>query len=252
MDQPEKASAINADPDKGEMPSRLASEAVLFLHAGGVPIDSLTRQLSALRCFGEPNAHFDLDGPMLSAMNGTGVSDFARYLVSLIDWTAHDAGRLSALIDYRDLLWLEQRPIFKEQLHQRLRVVRLAFLDPALQAYRRLKTVQALNPSPGDTDGEPGFARLARELIEVEEAEQIGDDFCKRHGLPLVKLWVEDLARPGVPALCGLLNRWSIQMPDGGQIVPIDPPAHAELEIVAAFRAEADRRHWSHALLPDR
>lgn len=256
MDQPSEPSASNTGLDaanpKGEAKARLAGEAILFLHAGGLPIDAVARQLKALRCFGEPKAHFDLDGSMWSAVNGRGSSSFADYLASLIDRTPHDAGRLSALIDYRDLLWLEQRQVFKEQLCQRLRVIRLAFLDPAMQAYRRLKAERSLHSVPDDRAPSPGFADLARELVAVEEAEGVGDGFCKRYGLPLAKLWVEDLARPGVPALSGLLDRWSIRLPEGGRFLPIEPPSRSDLEAVSAFRTEAGHRHWSHALLPDR
>ncbi|MGI9450749.1 MAG: hypothetical protein ACR2QH_08965 [Geminicoccaceae bacterium] len=234
---------------KNAVSKRLAGEVILFLHAGGLPIEAVARQLKALKCFGEPKAHFDLDGPMWSAVNDTKMGSFADYLISLIDWTPSDAGRLSTLIDYRDLMWLEQRPIFREQLRQRLRVVRLAFLDPALQALRRINAQSLLSSVPGDGNRKPGFAELARELVEIEEAELIGDEFCKRRGLPLARLWIEDLARPGVPALSGLLDRWSIRLPEEGLFLPIEPPSRLELESVAAFRAEADRRHWSHALL---
>ena len=248
MDQP---SLENGADDENAINGRVAGEAIFFLHAGGLPINGVSRQLTALRCFGEPKAHFDLDGPMWSAAKDADANSFADYLASLIDWTSHDGGRLSALIDYRDLLWLEQRSIFQDQLRQRLRVVRLAFLDPALQALRRIRAVKRLDSAPSG-DHWPGFAELARELVEIEEAEEIGDRFCKRHSLPLAKLWIEDLARAGVPVLCGLLDRWSIRLPEGGQFLPIEPPSRSELEAVAAFRAEADRRHWSHALLPER
>jgi hypothetical protein len=228
----------------------LASEVFLFLHAGGVPIDGIARQLEALGCFGQPDAWFDLDGRMWTRMRSLGADSLAGYLESLITRTDHGGGILSAVVDYQDLLWLEQRPMVRDQLRQRLRVVRLAFLDPALQAYRRWRAARTAScPAPND-HAAPGFADLSRELIGIEEAEQLGDVFCQRHGLPMVKLWVEDLARPGAPALRGLLARWSLPPPDDASFLPIDPPARAEQEITAAFRAEAARRHWSHALLP--
>lgn len=229
---------------------RLASEVFLFLHAGGLPLESLTRQLEALGCFGRPEAFFDLEGPMWSRATSRGALSFADYLAGVIQRKEEGSTILSALVDYRDLLWLEQRPIFEDQLRQRLRVVRLAFLDPALQAYRRLMALRAGEGAPEAGEATPGFAELARELVRIEEAEQLGDIFCGRHGLPMVKLWVEDLARPGVPALRGLLARWSIPAPDDDRFLPIDPPTLTELETISAFRAEAARRHWSHALLP--
>ncbi len=222
----------------------LASEVFLFLHAGGLPIDAVADQLSALRCFGRVKAHFDLDGPMWSAVAGGKASGFEDYLVGLIDRTDKPSGVLSALIDYRDLLWLEQRPIFLQQLRQRLRVVRLAYLDPALQAFRRQRAWLR------EDRAKPGFAEIARDLVGIEEADDRGAGFCRRHGLPKVKLWVEDLARPGVPALRGLLDRWSIPLAKDGRVLAIAPPSLAELETVAAFRREAAHRHWSHALLP--
>ncbi|MGI9492910.1 MAG: hypothetical protein ACR2QF_10980 [Geminicoccaceae bacterium] len=256
MDRSAYSSGNDADnhaaADEMAIHGRLAGDVVLFLHAGGVPIEALARQLKALGCFGEPKAHFDLDGSMWSAVSDAKTNSFADYLSGLIDWTASDAGRLSALIDYRDLLWLEQRPLFQEQLRQRLRVIRFAFLDPALQALRRTNAQRLRSTASGDEDRKTGFAELARELVEIEEVEQIGERFCKRHGLPLVRLWIEDLSRPGVPALSGLLDRWSIRLPEDGHFLPIEPPEHSELETVAAFRAEADRQHWSHALLPER
>ncbi len=252
MDQPTESSAIDPATAQDGRKGMVAGETILFLHAGGIPSEALSKQLTALKCFGKPKAYFDLDGLMWSEMIGTDKRGFADYLASLIDWTSHDGGRLSALIDYRDLLWLEQRPVFREQLRQRLRVVRLAFLDPALQAFRRIQALRTLDPVKDDRHDPPGFAELARELVEIEEAEQLGDGFCKRYGLPMVKLWIEDLARSRVPVLSGLLDRWSIHLPEGGHLMPIEPPLRTELEAVAAFRAEADRRHWSHALLPDR
>lgn len=230
----------------------LAGEVFLFLHAGGLPISAVADQLEALRCFGKPNACFDLDGPMWSALSNKKTEGFADYLTSLVDRTDKSTGILSAIIDYQDLLWLEQRPAFEEQLRQRLRIIRLAFLDPALQAYRRppRRAARLHEGAFVEYDDALGFAEIARELVRVEEAEQLGDLFCKRHGLPTVKLWIEDLARPGVPALRGLLARWAIPLPDDGRFLPIEPPSQEELETVAVFRAEASRRHWSHALLP--
>lgn len=265
MDQPHKAPAragIPAQPAIDELAktaiteSQLASEVVLFLHAGGLPDEAIAHQLASLQCFGKPRAYFDLDGPMWLGVRASEARGFADYLKGLIDWTVNESGILSALIDYRDLLWLEQRRIFQEQLRQRLRIVRFAFLDPALQAYRcsmvarSRREVRSQSEASPTGDAGPGFVDLARQLIEIEQAEDLGDMFCKRHGLPAVKLWIEDLARPGVPALRGLLARWSIAVPEQGCIVPIEPPSASELETVAAFRTEASRRHWSHALLP--
>lgn len=249
MQQRDDPHAI-AQPEKNEKACLaevgLGGEVFLFLHAGGLPTKDVAKQLASLGCFGKPDAHFDLDGPMWSALAGAKGDSFATYLVSLVDRTDRPTGLLSAIIDYRDLLWLEQRSIFQEQLRQRLRVIRVTFLDQALQAFRRA----ALARSGHDTT--PSFNEIAREMIGIEEAEQAGDVFCKRHGQPNAKLWVEDLARPGVPALRGLLARFSMARSDDQPILPIPSPGNAELEAVTAFRAEAKHRHWSHALLPHR
>jgi hypothetical protein len=254
MSDPLPDAGADADPDAASVTAttqpRLASEVFLFLHAGGIPIDGISHQLSALGCFGKPDAWFDLDGRMWARMQGEGANGFAAYLESLIDRTEASGGILSALVDCQDLLWLEQRPIFQDQLRQRLRVARLTFLDPALQACRRWRAAEIQRGRHRDEHAAPGFAEFSRELIGIEEAEHRGDVFCRRHGLPMVKLWVEDLARPGVPALRALLARWSLPSPAETGFLPIDPPARAEQEITAALRAEASRRHWSHALLP--
>lgn len=234
---------MTAVPDD-EPSSGLAGQVFLFLHAGGLPVQAIAHQLAALRCLGQPDAFFDLEGSMWSALKTTTYESFDDYLLSLVDRGNEPAGRLSAIIDYRDLLWLEQRPLFQEQLRQRLRVARLTFLDPALQACRR---VEASTSKPGE---KPGFAAIARALVEIEEAEEQGGIFFRRHALPSVRLRVEDLARPSVPALKELLTRWSIRLPDDGSVTPIPSPSHEELETVAAFRAEATKRHWAHALRP--
>ena len=235
--------AADAQAPSGARTARHRDLPVFFLHAGGLPIDAIAELFASTGCLGRPRDLFDLDGSMWRQVRGRGSATFADYLASEIDDARADGRRFAALIDWRDLLWLERRPPFRNLLRHPFRAVRLACLDPALQAKRRL------TPN-AESDAEPDFAALSRELIALEEDEGLGDDFARRHRLQLPRLWVEDLSRTGVPALRGLLDRWSIPLSDEVTLQPIDAPTSTELEAVAAFRSEARKRHWSHALTP--
>lgn len=218
---------------------------VFFFHAGGLPLAAIADLLDSTGCLGHPRNVFDLDGSMWVSARERASADFSSYLASLTDEARADGKRFAAFVDWRDLLWLERRPAFEDLLRHPFRAVRLAFLDPAMQARRRLMLVRSKEMEAG-----PDFPTLSRELIAVEEDEAVGDEFAKRYGQKLPRLWVEDLARSGVPSLRSLLDRWSIALPEETKLSPIEPPMSAELEAVAAFRDEARRRHWVHALTP--
>jgi len=216
---------------------------VFFLHAGGLPQSAIGELLGSTNRLGRPDDAFDIDGSMWTRLRDQAQAGFTDYLISLVEKASTDGQRFSALIDWRDLLWLERRPAFRDLLQHPFRAVRLAYLDPALQARRRL--VKELG-----SETETTFQKLSREVIAIEEDEAIGDDFARRYNLQLPRLWVEDLSRTDVPALRGLLDRWSIPLLEETKLRPINTPTGDELDAVSVFRSEARRQHWAHALTP--
>ena len=216
---------------------------VFFFHAGGLPVSAITDLFESTGRLGRPDDLFDLDGSMWTRLQDQAPASFSDYLTRQIDAARKNGRRFSALIDWRDFLWLQHRTAFKELLERPFRAARLTCLDPALQARRRLL-------ANSQDIAEPTFRTLSRELIAIEEDEAMGDDVARRYGLDMPRLWVEDLSRPGLPALRGLLDRWSISLPETLNLQPIDPPTSEELDAVFAFRSEARNQHWAHALTP--
>ena len=220
-----------------------ADPPIFFFHAGGLPLEGIADLLDSADCLGRPRDLFDLEGTMWTLARNGADAGFASYLERQIQEARAEDRRFSAMIDWRDLLWLERRSAFQDLMRRPFRAVRLACLDPVLQARRRLLLDQ-------HQAMEPDFATLSRELVAIEQDEDIGEAFAAKHGVHLPRLWVEDLARPGAPTLLSLLDRWSLTGPRATPLRPIQPPTDEELEAVAAFRAEARKRHWAHALKP--
>ena len=89
---------------------------VFFFHAGGIPLAAISTMLDSTGCLGRPRNAFDLDGRMWANAHDSGSTDFEGYLTGQIDEARVHGRRFSALIDWRDLLWLDRRPAFQELL----------------------------------------------------------------------------------------------------------------------------------------
>lgn len=217
---------------------------VWFLHAGGVPLPVVGAQLSALGVLGTPMAYFDHDTVMFEQATQTDSRSFRTYVEALL---RNHPARFSAFVPIADLPWLEGEPVIRDLLKDPSGFVHLCFRDPVLQAIGLLAAWTTLPPSDGLD--KIWFQRIADALMLLEKREAMARTWVAGRGGQMVDLTVEDLAAPGVVALRHLLDRWSLALPKTARLHSITRPNTDHLAIVDAFRAEAERRDWGHALL---
>ena len=213
----------------------------LFVHAGGLPIDALAVLLTSVGAFGSPAPWFDHDGPLLEKAWELGALDLESYVDAVLG-EAKDAGQpWSALISYRDLLWLQSTTVFQRLMQaEDVRVVRLRCKDTIIQGCRL-----ASERWRGDLAENPSRAAIADAIVTLEETEAFGDAWLADQKLKGSSLWLEDLHEPSLPTLMDLSPE-NVEAPD----IKLEPPSADQLALACTFRKEAARRHWSHALIP--
>lgn len=216
---------------------------IWLLHAGGVPLDAVGAQLSALDILGEPLACFDHGPLMFERTKQLGSRSFQSYIDAVM---RNQPAQFSAFVQIADLPWLEDEPAIQGLLERRSAFVHLCFRDPVLQAVGLLAGSTSL-PRADGLDG-VWFEKIADAAMQLEQRETMARAWVARRGGQMVDLTVEDLAAPGVAALRHLLDRWSLALPKTARLHPLPPPNANHGAIAKAFRAEAERRHWGHAV----
>lgn len=216
------------------------SGVVLFLHSAGVPAMALGMRSAEITGLAVPEAHFALDGPILEAMRQEGSGDFAHHLRILTERAvATGQAVLTARLAAEDLARIDGEAAFERLFDLPVRAVRWRWQDRALQAVLASGIV-------GES-GRPSFRLLARSLVEIEESEAFIEGWCRSRSIEAPVLTVEDLST-GVARVLTEQLRFLVRQPlpsIAGGILRAHPRACAAARW---FRAEAARRHWSHAL----
>ena len=223
--------------------SRHPAMTTWVFHAGGLPLSTISKQLSDALVFGTPMAYFDHSSVMFAEAKKLGTRSFQDYVGALMN---RRLTPLCIIVPIVDLAWLSKEPAIRDQFSEPLRIIHLRYRDPVMQAVTILAK-SSLLPSSDDVDDD-SFARIADALVTLEEREAIAEAWLAEHGQRANDLSVEDLATPGVAALRYLIDAWSLSLPTEARILPIDSHCADHHLIVEKFRTEAKRRRWEQAV----
>ncbi|MGI9435502.1 MAG: hypothetical protein ACR2Q4_11855, partial [Geminicoccaceae bacterium] len=217
----------------------------LFLHTDGLPIKALSTLLTATEAFGCPRPWFDHEGAMLNEAAARGTPDFAGYFQALQAEAAAVGRPWSAIVGFRDLAWLAEKPAFRRWLGEAgLDVIRVRTRDRVLQACRI-----AAGRCLGDQNDHIDYASIAETIIELEQTEAAADRWQEARRQRTHGLWLEDLHQDDCSALKTLIAQLAPSS-TGERYQRLEPATSTEMAFAKAFREEAAHRRWSHALLP--